>query len=197
MLSAASFVAAGQPYYLYERTQPGDNTNTFAIIRGRYGSDTYDTYYKIDLIYNEGGVNKFYHILRNFNYEIEITHVSARGSATAAEAAAGTAFNNLSADVQLKNLTNISDGTARLFVSYTDTTLNTTNDVKFKFKYYSNFQQGTLSNNSVTFGGQMVISSVAQSSPTPLSGEWAGWNEVTLDVKDGAIGALAKRQSIL
>lgn len=198
MLSAASFVAAGQPYYLYERTQPGDNTNTFAIIRGRYGSDTYDTYYKIDLIYNEGGVNKFYHILRNFNYEIEITHVSARGSATAAEAAAGTAFNNLSADVQLKNLTNISDGTARLFVSYTDTTLNTTNDVKFKFKYYSNFQQGTLSNNSVTFGvanGNIFSGTVL--SNTPLSGEWAGWNEVTLDVKDGAIGALAKRQSIL
>ena len=33
---------------------------------------TYDTYYKIDLIYNEGGVNKFYHILRNFKYEIEL-----------------------------------------------------------------------------------------------------------------------------
>ncbi len=194
-----SFVAAGQPYYLYERTQPGDETNTFAIIRGRYGTDTYDTYYKIDLIYNEGGVNKFYHILRNFNYEIEITHVSARGSATAAEAAAGTAFNNLSADVQLKNLTNISDGTARLFVSYTDSTLNTTNDVKFKFKYYSNFQQGTLSNSSVTIGvenGNIFTGTVLSNTPI-TSGEWQGWNEVTLDVKDGALGALAKRQSIM
>lgn len=193
-----SFVAAGQPYYLYERTQPGDETNTFAIIRGRYGTDTYDTYYKIDLIYNEGGVNKFYHILRNFNYEIEITHVSARGSATAAEAAAGTAFNNLSADVQLKNLTNISDGTARLFVSYTDSTLNTTNDVTFKYKYYSDFQAGTLSNGSVTIGVENGNIFTGTFSNTPITaGQWAGWNEVTLDVKDGAIGSLAKRQSIL
>lgn len=198
MLSSASFVAAGQPFYLYERTQPGDNTNTFAIIRGRFGSDTQDTYYKIDLIYTEEGVNKFYNILRNFNYEIEVTYVSTSGSATAAEAAAGTAFNNISADVQLKNLTNISDGTARLFVSYTDTIINTTNDVKFRFKYYPNYAQGTPNNNGVQIGVEngTIFSSGSVLSNTPItSGQWAGWNEVTLDVT-GTIGSLAKRQAV-
>jgi hypothetical protein len=197
-LSSATYKNEGEPFYLYERTQPGDQTNTFAIIRGRYNGSTTDTYYKVDLIYNEGGVNKFYHILRNFNYEIEITHVSARGSATAAEAAAGTAFNNISADVQLKNLTNISDGTARLFVSYTDTIINTTNDVKFRFKYYPNYAQGTPNNNGVQIGVEngTIFSSGSVLSNTPItSGQWAGWNEVTLDVT-GTIGSLAKRQAV-
>lgn len=197
-LSSATYKNEGEPFYLYERTQPGDQTNTFAIIRGRYNGSTTDTYYKVDLIYNEGGVNKFYHILRNFNYEIEITHVSARGSATAAEAAAGTAFNNISADVQLKNLTNISDGTARLFVSYTDTIINTTNDVKFRFKYYPNYAQGTPNNNGVQIGVEngTIFSSGSVLSNTPItSGQWAGWNEVTLDVT-GTIDLLAKRQAV-
>lgn len=197
-LSSATYKNEGEPFYLYERTQPGDQTNTFAIIRGRYNGSTTDTYYKVDLIYNEGGVNKFYHILRNFNYEIEITHVSANGYATAAEAAAGTAFNNLAADVTLKYLTNISDGTARLFVSYTDTTINTTNNITFKYKYYTDYDQGTIDNNQVQIGVEDgdIFSSSSVISKTPLSGEWTGWNEVTLGIT-GTIGALAKRQSIL
>lgn len=197
-LSSATYKNEGEPFYLYERTQPGDQNNTFAIIRGRYNGSTTDTYYKVDLIYNEGGVNKFYHILRNFNYEIEITHVSANGYATAAEAAAGTAFNNLAADVTLKYLTNISDGKARLFVSYTDTTINTTNNITFKYKYYTDYNQGTIDNNQVQIGVEDgdIFSSSSVISKTPLSGEWTGWNEVTLGIT-GTIGALAKRQSIL
>ena len=197
-LSSATYKNEGEPFYLYERTQPGDQTNTFAIIRGRYNGSTTDTYYKVDLIYNEGGVNKFYHILRNFNYEIEITHVSANGYATAAEAAAGTAFNNLAADVTLKYLTNVSNGTARLFVSYTDTTINTTNNITFKYKYYTDYDQGTIDNNQVQIGVEDgdIFSSSSVISKTPLSGEWTGWNEVTLGIT-GTIGSLVKRQPIM
>ncbi len=197
-LPSATYKNEGEPFYLYERTQPGDQHNTFAIIRGRYNGSTTDTYYKVDLIYNEGGVNKFYHILRNFHYEIEITHVSASGYATAAEAAAGTAFNNLSADVTLKYLTNISDGTARLFVSYTDTTINTTNNITFKYKYYTDYDQGTIDNNQVQIGVEDgdIFSSSSVISNNPLSGEWTGWNEVTLGIT-GTIGSLVKRQSIM
>ncbi len=197
-LPSATYKNEGEPFYLYERTQPGDQHNTFAIIRGRYNGSTTDTYYKVDLIYNEGGVNKFYHILRNFHYEIEITHVSASGYATAAEAAAGTAFNNLAADVTLKYLTNISDGTARLFVSYTDTTINTTNNITFKYKYYTDYDQGTIDNNQVQIGVEdgNIFSSSSVISNNPLSGEWTGWNEVTLGVT-GTIGSLVKRQSIM
>lgn len=122
--------------YLYERKSATVNP-LYIIVYGRY-NDT-NGYYKLALghtdndkenpdfpelkddedVYNPTGLFTEYNVLRNIEYTINITAVSAVGAASAADAANGPAFNNLSGDVVTRNLLSISDGIDLLSVNYT------------------------------------------------------------------------------
>ena len=131
--------------YVYERTH-NDNTPTYIIIKGTWNGD--ETYYKVDIV-KKGSANangtgytpdQYYHILRNFAYNIVIEGVNGEGYDTAEQAAAEAASNNISASVTLQPLANISDGTSRLFVNYTEKILisGKQNSVDLEFMYLQN-----------------------------------------------------------
>lgn len=118
--AAANFVAAGGADYLYEATHLSSENNPFIIVKGSYNGNA-DTYYKADFVYSDSdGETQYYHLLRNFQYTLDITKVMADGSGTIMEAVNGVALNNFEASTQSQYLTNISDGDSRLFVSSTD-----------------------------------------------------------------------------
>lgn len=130
--------------YVYERTHD-DKLPTYIIIKGTWGGKA--TYYKVDIV-KKGSANanangtgytpdQYYHILRNFAYNIVIEGVNGKGYDTAGQAAAEAASNNISASVTLQPLANISDGTRRLFVNYTEKILisGKQNSVDLEFMY--------------------------------------------------------------
>lgn len=139
------------PVYMYERKQPKDDTYTYLLVHGNYkpaAGGSVECYYKIDLVDDDYVP---YNILRNFEYKVTITDVVSPGKSTAAEAASGSA-NNMISTTTTTNLLNISDGYSRLYVSFTDTTLVNTDQIKLKYKYIPNVSTGTSDNSNVTVG---------------------------------------------
>lgn len=124
-------------YFIYEREKPTSDP-TFIIMKGRYkpaGGDWLDTpsYYKVDLRDANG---EYFPILRNFRYNIELTSILHEGHATAAAALAGAGSGDVSTSIETQSYTNISNNVARIFVSFTDTTLvNQTNELKLRYKF--------------------------------------------------------------
>lgn len=120
--------------YLYERTQEKDPV--FIIAKRNMGNGKY-SYYKIDIM-KKGGtgeVDDYYKILRNFSYDITINSVEGDGYDKPETAAANVAANNLTASLELKDLTNISYGNERLFVSKTEIVWTSSAPITFKYKY--------------------------------------------------------------
>ncbi len=111
LLESEQSLAAGAtdtPCYIYERSQSGipsagsDAMATYIIIAGEYRGER--CYYKIDIGRDSDGKFRFYDLLRNFQYRIEITEVGGVGAPTLADAMHGAAHNNLSASVVTRDL---------------------------------------------------------------------------------------------
>lgn len=132
--------------YLYERTQEKDPV--FIIAKRNMGDNKF-RYYKIDIMKAGGTGEKddYYKILRNFNYDITINSVVGDGYDTPGNAAKATAANNLTAALELKDLTNIAYGDERLYVSKTEIVWTSADPITFKYKYEKN---GSVSNATVS-----------------------------------------------
>lgn len=138
-----------EPYYLYERQHPGDNTTTYILLKGKFNNGA-STYYKLDMVYkNADDVLTYYNLLRNFQYVVTINSVTGNGYSTIEEAAAQPANNNFSGSVLTKSLLNISDGHERLLVSFTDTTVVSTDKITLKYKYIPDIQSANTNNGAV------------------------------------------------
>ena len=179
------------------------------IIKGRYNhgkpvdenSPVY--YYKMDLVYTGKDADgndtdiKYYNILRNFKYKFTLTQVHDEGYTSLDLAVAGAAGNNISGSSSTSKLTNVSDNEGRLWVSYTDITLVTNDAVTFRYKYIPNFygaegseyKKDDVHNELVRFenteNGE-VITGFVKATADITSGEWEGWREVTISIKDPA-----------
>lgn len=119
---ASTFCPVTESDFLYECTyRPGEN-NPFIILKAEWseGGSTETCYYKADFVYDDGGVNEYYHILRNFQYTLWVKNVAAKGAATIYDAVNGIAMNNFEASTISQGLTNISNGESRLYISATD-----------------------------------------------------------------------------
>lgn len=126
--------------YLYEH--PFESTRrTYVILRGNYrptATDAWQTcYYKIDLVRlnEESGMTEYYDILRNYDFHINVTGVSAPGASTASEAISGVSYNNISADVDARDMLQISDGANIVEVSKTNIIFTNTTPVEFLYRY--------------------------------------------------------------
>ena len=140
------------PYYMFERKfEESDENHTYVLIKGKYNNNQSSSYYKVALTYRDEDDNPHnYNLLRNFNYVITINNVTGDGKPNAKEAAAMTgSHNDLSASVETKSYTNISDGYSRFFVSFTDTTLVDNTPIKLKFKYIPDITNSSTVNNNV------------------------------------------------
>ena len=200
----ANFCDAGSADYLYEATHYENEKNPFIIIQGSYNGHD-DTYYKADFVYpDDNGDNHPYHLLRNFQYTLNIIGVTADGASTILEAVNGVALNNFEASTQSQYLTNITDGSTRLYVSTTDELIvrGTTFKMYIKSEKLSGStwvnDNANLSVKSmrVTGGGSAIVDSTGLSSGHPSGIEIgntdvtydgsSGWREVTITVKDAA-----------
>lgn len=100
--------------------------HTYLIVRGNYtyikadGTSTTELgYYKLDFGKQENGTFQYYNLLRNINYNVTITSVSAPGAKNITDAIQGVTFNNISADVNTTSMPSVSDGQNMLIVSAT------------------------------------------------------------------------------
>ena len=110
-----------QGFYIYERGVPTDKIGpTFIIICGKFEDDDQWYFYRMDLMETEveGGqtVSKYYPIYRNFRYNIVLHRISSEGVLTPELAAVSSGVKDISADVSMRHLSDISNGTTRLVV---------------------------------------------------------------------------------
>ena len=110
-----------QGFYIYERTIPNDNLEpTFVIIRGKFGDTDDYYYYRLDLMetkmVNYESIYQYYPIYRNFRYNIQLNRISSVGVSSPEAAANSSGAKDISADVSMRHLNDISNGLARLVV---------------------------------------------------------------------------------
>ena len=187
-------------YYLYESTYiNGDKDKTVSVLlRGEYTNESNVTtayWYRVDLVKpNASGVIEYFDVLRNFLYNIKITHVTA-GKTSAQDAITQPAGNNILSSLDIAHLTNVSDGTATLEVNYTDTVLISNDAVTVKYKFtdkgsrdnFTNNTNADIKNNAegddcgwyLTYDGTTAPISVTSIS---ASDDSDGWYDVTISV---------------
>lgn len=120
--------------YLYECTYT-DAANPFIIFKGSYNGGA-ETYYKADFVYHaEAGADKVYfHLLRNFFYELNITSVSSNGAASLEAAVNSPSMNNFDGSAEAQSYTVISKDSDRLYISTTDHLVTNGTSVKVYLK---------------------------------------------------------------
>lgn len=192
--------------YLYENTAEDKNAVTTILIAGKFDSnddkafnDETVTYYKADLVTNDlvSGGTKYAHILRNFHYELKIKSVIASGKDIAG-AMNAAANNNLSGAVEIKDLTNVTNGTAGIYVSFTDTTLVSTNPIVLKYKFVPDIKKPAETANGrviVVAPAGNVLAKKAETGSDITSGGWSGWR--TLTITPNALPDYTKEQTIV
>lgn len=181
-----------EAFYMYEHPYPGNTTATYVLVKGQYQGGA-DSYYKLDIVQkDEAGVATPLDIIRNFEYAFQITDVTGDGYNTAEEAAKNPASNNLSASVETKNLLNISDGTSRLFVNFTDTTLVNTNVIKLKYKYIPQISSGAVDNSQVRTDRVVPGNVIASVGSSASEGDW---NVLLITPKEP--GTVMQQQSVI
>ncbi len=110
-------VASGGSYFVYEKETPLSAEDApYIIAYGTYAGKKY--YYKVDL----RDKDQYFPILRNFQYNVNITKVSREGYATIEEAAKSSGSGDISSSMATISLAYISDGIASLEVGYTENT---------------------------------------------------------------------------
>lgn len=138
----------GHAVYLYERPVPSEKIPpTYVIVYGHYsypshgnpGDADYDPgdpshegdyFYKVDLMETfmneESGEweSNYYPIYRNFKYQICITKILSMGFPDAESAAASAGSADVSADISTGHIADISDGVARLQLTWMNKSYN-------------------------------------------------------------------------
>lgn len=126
--NAGKVAAANQSFFMYERPVPNeDQQPTVVIVYGHYSDpdtedgvdDSGDFYYKVDLMENKD----YYPIYRNFKYRIRLQKIMKPGADTPEDALVSMGSGDVSADISTQTLTDISDGTSRILVTYMAKTL--------------------------------------------------------------------------
>ena len=108
-------------FYVYERGVPTDKIgSTFIIVCGKFETDDNWYYYRLDLmetkVEDNQTVSTYYPIYRNFRYNIQLHRISSEGVLTPEAAVNSTTAEDISADISMRHLSDISNGTTRLVV---------------------------------------------------------------------------------
>lgn len=150
----ANKITPGGYDYLYECTFTSV-ANPYIIFKGRYkgtGAKGRDTYYKADFVYQENAeADKFYfHLLRNFFYELRISSVGSDGADTLEEAVNSPSMNNFDGSSESHTYTVISKAGARLYISSTDMLVTDGTQVKIYLKNLTGDAYDVLSPGDIT-----------------------------------------------
>ena len=195
----ADFVDPSSGVFMYERTAPtGTQAKTTIIARGKYNGET--VYYKIDL----ADVDGYYTVYRNFHYNITITNVAKKGSATIADAIQSGGTADPTTDTDISSLDDISNGVNRLYVQYVDTTVTSARDMVLRYKFIPDINSSndvdndaavTLTvGNKGSYGEAIEGSTCTKATSDETYGGSSGWRQVTF--KTTGPGTSEKHQSI-
>ncbi|MBQ6761688.1 MAG: BACON domain-containing protein [Bacteroidales bacterium] len=115
--------AVTAPNFIYERPHPGSEKATCILVKGKFTAegrptDSYYTYYRIDLM--DEAVGGYFPIYRNYRYQVRIHKVGNRGATSIEEAMNRDSGGNVSLSTEAQKLTDISDGSSRLYVEYVE-----------------------------------------------------------------------------
>ena len=149
-------------FYLYERGVPTEALEpTYVIIRGRFGSSNEYFYYRLDLMetkmVNFESVYQYYPIYRNFRYNIQLNRISSVGVSTPEAAANSSGAEDISADISMRHLSDISNGRARLVVEpFMSKTYTGPNEEGYYYIYARFFNDLNSSEPNVDWGAVSV-----------------------------------------
>lgn len=149
----ANKIAAGSFDYLYECTHT-DADNPFIIFKGRFtgaGASGNETYYKADFVYHASAdADKVYfHLLRNFFYELKIASVANDGAETLEAAVNSPSMNNFDGSSESHSYTVISKTGARMYISFTDILVTEGISTKVYLKNLTGDNYDVLSNGDI------------------------------------------------
>ena len=189
-LTELDFIDPSLPTYMYERkisvrTEDEDKWHespAHIILKGKYAGSASSSYYKVDMI---DANHTYYNILRNFKYTFVIKSVAGSGYPTLQEAMDNPAGNNLSGSTDTQDYMNISDGVGRIFVSFTDTTLVSSDPIKLRYKYIPRINDYNTTNNNIVeingvFDGSGSVIKSATKADVDGENTWEGWREITI-----------------
>lgn len=184
-------IKAPSPVYIYERETPINNP-VYILVYGQY--DEKNVYYRVDLRDDDG---KYFPLLRNFLYTVNINQVSHTGYANPEDAVNSAGSGDISTSIETEHLTNISDGSVRLSVDYTSMVRVTEDNVNLKYNF-ENLGSVTLQSVKVTCEGDALSGIVVNGSTVkeanftnPQSNKWE-----TLVVDPATIGAEQKKGTV-
>lgn len=198
------FVGKNNAVYLYENTfVPGrenvEKTPTI-IIKGQYDSGN-PSYYKADLMVQSvvPGQEDYANILRNFEYNLKITAVADHGGTLENVTDPNTpANNNLSGSLQIRDLTNITNGVSGLYVSVTDTTLVKRENLVIKYKFVSDLSKSTIANRRVEIhveDGEVIAKKEDGTYDVTKTLSESGWSTLTVALVEQP--SVTKEQTII
>lgn len=151
-----------QGFYIYERTIPNDKLEpTFVIIRGKFGDTDDYYYYRLDLMetkmVNYESIYQYYPIYRNFRYNIQLNRISSAGVSTPEAAANSSGAKDISADISMRHLNDISNGLARLVVEpFMSKTYSGPNEEGYYYLYARFFNDLNSADPNVDWGAVSV-----------------------------------------
>lgn len=122
----ATSLFTNEAKYVYERPQVDTDDPAYILVKAHYTdavneeSDTY--YYKIDIVRQDPDtkLNTYLNLYRNFFYDMTITDVRGAGYTNLRDAMNGAASNNISASVEVSEVTSIEYDNHRLTVDEND-----------------------------------------------------------------------------
>lgn len=122
--------------FCYEREVP-ESDPLYVIIAGKFHGSTTESYYKVDL---KDQNDRYFPILRNFHYRVNIESVKASGAPSIKAALEGLpSGGNISTSLDLQKLNNISNGDAQLIVSSTEEVICNVDDENDYILWYYKF----------------------------------------------------------
>lgn len=145
--------AVTAPNFIYERPHPGSEKATCILVKGKFtaeghAQDSYYTYYRIDLM--DEAVGGYFPIYRNYRYQVRIHKVGNRGATSIEEAMNRDSGGNVSLSTEAQKLTDISDGTSRLYVEYVEKNFTSGGKKSLWVYYVPDVTTGTVDNSHIS-----------------------------------------------
>ena len=172
----------GTDNFIYERERPKADP-LYILMKGTYtkenGESMSGRYYKVDLRDSDGN---YFPVLRNFRYQVNLKNIKHSGHATPEAAAQGAGSGDVSTSIETENLNNISNSVIRLWVSYTDKMLVSSDPVTLKYKFVNLANATTALNKDVEIKSEELSdeNKVIRKITIHGSDDSDGWRTITI-----------------
>ena len=155
--------------FVYERPLASSN-RPYIMMQGKFGDDD-DTFYKLEFVDPDGNYLPLY---RNHEYTLTISKVARSGAADPTQAKVANA--NVSTMTEAQDLTDISDGLARIYVQWLDHAYMEPGTQTFQYMYLpdaSTITSSTQATLEITDGeGKAITGTLSQTAPSQASNYW-------------------------